>query len=89
MFGLSIAVIVASEPTGRCMSALFHLSVFPCIVDVKARVMLQAARSRVRDPMKRISYFSIYLIVPASLGPGLYSASNRHEYQKQKNISGE
>jgi hypothetical protein len=30
--------------------------------------------------------FSVYLILPAALGPGLYSAS---EYQKQKNVSGE
>jgi hypothetical protein len=28
--------------------------------------------------------FSIHLILPAELGPGVYSASNRNEYQKQK-----
>jgi hypothetical protein len=34
--------------------------------------------------------FSIYLILPAALDPEVYSASNRNEYQKQKNnISGE
>jgi hypothetical protein len=33
--------------------------------------------------------FSICLIIPASLGPGVYSASNRNEYQEQKNVSGE
>jgi hypothetical protein len=34
--------------------------------------------------------FEIYLIFPAALGPGVYSASNRNEYQKQKNnVSGE
>jgi hypothetical protein len=34
--------------------------------------------------------FSIYLILQAALGPGVYSASNRNEYQKQKNnVSGE
>jgi hypothetical protein len=34
--------------------------------------------------------FSIYLILPAALGPGVYSASNRNQYQKQKKyISGE
>jgi hypothetical protein len=34
--------------------------------------------------------FSIYLILPAALGPGVYSASNRNAYQTQKNnISGE
>jgi hypothetical protein len=45
--------------------------------------MLQDARSRVRDPMR--SNFSIYLNLPAELGPGDYSASNRNENQKQKN----
>jgi hypothetical protein len=34
--------------------------------------------------------FSICLILPAALGPGIYSLSNGNEYQKQKNnISGE
>jgi hypothetical protein len=34
--------------------------------------------------------FSSYLILPAALGPGVYSAFNRNEYQKQKNyVSGE
>jgi hypothetical protein len=33
--------------------------------------------------------FSIYLIILAALDPGVYSASNRNEYQKQKNnVSG-
>jgi hypothetical protein len=27
--------------------------------------------------------------LPAILGPGVYSTSNRNEYQKQKNVSGE
>jgi hypothetical protein len=32
-----------------------------------------------------------YLILPAALGPGVYSACNRNEYQKHKhnNVSGE
>jgi hypothetical protein len=29
--------------------------------------------------------FSIYLILPASLNPGVYSAPKTNEYQKQKN----
>jgi hypothetical protein len=29
--------------------------------------------------------FSIYLIFPAALGPGVYSAYNRNEYQKHTN----
>jgi hypothetical protein len=35
-------------------------------------------------------FFSMYLILPAALGPAVYSASNRNDYQKQKNnVSGE
>jgi hypothetical protein len=35
-------------------------------------------------------FFLIYPILLAALGPGVYSASNRNEYHKQKNnISGE
>jgi hypothetical protein len=30
-------------------------------------------------------FFSVYLILPATLGPGLHSGYNRNEYQKQKN----
>jgi hypothetical protein len=30
--------------------------------------------------------FSMYLILPAALGPGVHSASNKKEYQKQRNI---
>jgi hypothetical protein len=30
--------------------------------------------------------FSIYLILPAALGPGVYLVSNRNEYQKQKKM---
>jgi hypothetical protein len=34
--------------------------------------------------------FSVYPILPAALGPAIYSASTRNEYQKQKNnVSGE
>jgi hypothetical protein len=35
-------------------------------------------------------FFSIYVIIPAALGPRVYSTSNRNEYQKHKiNVSGE
>jgi hypothetical protein len=35
-------------------------------------------------------FFSIYPILLAALAPGVYLASNRNEYQKQKNnVSGE
>jgi hypothetical protein len=34
--------------------------------------------------------FLNFLILPAALGPGVYSAANRNEYQKHKNnVSGE
>jgi hypothetical protein len=40
-------------------------------------------------PDEVIEFFSVPLILPATLGPGVYSASNRNEYQKLKNVSGE
>jgi hypothetical protein len=36
-------------------------------------------------PDEVIEFFSIYQILPAALGPGVYSASNRNEFQKRKN----
>jgi hypothetical protein len=49
--------------------------------------MLHAGRSWVRDPMRM---FSIYIILSAAIGPGVYSVSTRNYYQKQKNnVSGE
>jgi hypothetical protein len=47
--------------------------------------VLQAGRSGLRNPTKSMN-FLIYLIL---LGPRVYSASDRNEYQKQKNnVSG-
>jgi hypothetical protein len=41
-------------------------------------------------PDDGIEFVSIYLILLATLGPRAHSASNRNEYQKQKNnVSGE
>jgi hypothetical protein len=35
-------------------------------------------------------FFSIYLILPDALDPGVYASSNRNKGQKQiKNVSGE
>jgi hypothetical protein len=35
-------------------------------------------------------FFSIFIVLLAALGPEVYSASNRNEYQKQtNNVSGE
>jgi hypothetical protein len=40
--------------------------------------------------MSSIFFFSIFLILPAALGPGVCSRSHRNEYQKQKhNVPGE
>jgi hypothetical protein len=38
-----------------------------------------------------MNFFSIYLNLPAALGPDVHSASNINEYQKHKNdnVSGE
>jgi hypothetical protein len=36
-----------------------------------------------------MQFVSIYLILPAALGPGVHSASDRNEYEKKKNVSGE
>jgi hypothetical protein len=36
------------------------------------------------SPDEVIEFFSIYLILLAALGPGVYLASKRNEYQKQK-----
>jgi hypothetical protein len=43
--------------------------------------MLKAGRYWAGFSM-RSSDFSIYLILPAALGPGVNPASNRNEYQK-------
>jgi hypothetical protein len=43
--------------------------------------MLQAGRSRVRFPMRSLD-FSIVLILPAALCPGVDPVSNRNEYQE-------
>jgi hypothetical protein len=32
-----------------------------------------------------MNLFSIYIILPAAIGPVVHSGSNRNEYQKQKN----
>jgi hypothetical protein len=47
--------------------------------------MLQAGR--LWRPDQIIEFFSIYLILPAALGLGVCLASNRNEYQKQKEKS--
>jgi hypothetical protein len=41
-------------------------------------------RNMLPRPDEVNKFFSIYLILQAALGPEVYSASNRNEYQKQK-----
>jgi hypothetical protein len=37
----------------------------------------------------RLIFFSMYLILPTAPDPGVYSASKRNEYEKEKNnVSG-
>jgi hypothetical protein len=38
------------------------------------------------SPNDVTEFFAIYLILPAVQGPGIYSASSRNEYQKDKKI---
>jgi hypothetical protein len=49
--------------------------------------ILSGSGHAVADSIPDEVIFSIYLILPAALGLGDYSASNRNEYQKQKNVS--
>jgi hypothetical protein len=51
--------------------------------------MLQAGRSPGSRPHEGNEFFSIYLILLAALGSGVHCVSNRNEYQKWKNVSGE
>jgi hypothetical protein len=57
----------------------------------RSSVVVNATSRKVKGSRPDKVNFSIYLILPAALGPGVYSASNRNEYQKQKNnhVSGE
>jgi hypothetical protein len=54
------------------------------LLPTSVTAMLQAGRSRVRFPMRLLNCFSIYIILQAALGPGVYSASSRNECQKEK-----
>jgi hypothetical protein len=62
---------------------------------VRGRVVIKALcskpESRGFDIRLGDFFLKIYLILPAALGPGVYSASNGNEYQKYRNnsVSGE
>jgi hypothetical protein len=48
--------------------------------------MLRAAMSWVRGATRYSIFFLMCLILPAALGPGIYWASDRNDYQKQKKL---
>jgi hypothetical protein len=60
-----------------------HIFLLLCILHCP--VSIHRARSTVVVKALGGKPEEIYLILAAALGPGVYSASNRNEYQKQKN----
>jgi hypothetical protein len=51
--------------------------------------MPQAGRERVLNPMRSLNFFNL-LNPSAALGSRVYTASDRNEYQKQRNnVSGQ
>jgi hypothetical protein len=62
---------------------MFLLHVF-----TRVRIIFSVIKAHVSSQNNLI--YTIYAILLAALGPGIYSASNRNEYQKHKNnVSGE
>jgi hypothetical protein len=52
---------------------------------VGSHTALQAYHKSASVPMTRMNVFHLpYLILPAAVGPWVYSASNSNEYQKQR-----
>jgi hypothetical protein len=52
---------------------------FPCFVKVYYATSRKVEGS---VPYEVIGFFSVDLILPVAPGPGVYSASNRNEYQE-------
>jgi hypothetical protein len=75
-------VRLLASRTGRALlTRFFFISVSGTVTNLKV------AGSR---PDEVNDFLSSYLILPVALDPGVYSASNRNEYQKHKNnVSGE
>jgi hypothetical protein len=72
----------------------FYFQSVPAYSEARGSVVLKAPRNKLEgrefETRRDELFLSIYLILPAILGPGVYSASNRNEYQKHKNnVSGE
>jgi hypothetical protein len=55
-------------------------------LEVRGSVVVKATSRKVAGPIPIEVIFSIYLILPAALGPEVYSAYNRNEYRKQKKM---
>jgi hypothetical protein len=51
--------------------------------------VLKAGRLQVPGPKRSMNLFSIYLILPFTLDTGVYSFSDKNEYQDKKNVSWE
>jgi hypothetical protein len=63
---------------------------FRCNLWARGSVVLRHYAIKIAGSRPDEVNFSIYLILPAALGLGVHSASNRNEFQKQKNsVSGE
>jgi hypothetical protein len=75
------SVSLLSPPS---LPTLIFLSLYP-LVSPSIRNFATGRKVAASIPNKVNYFFSIYLILPAALGSGVHSASNRNEYQKQKN----
>jgi hypothetical protein len=58
--------------------------------EARGNVVIKAQCYKPEGREFNLNFSSIFIIFLAALGPGVYSASNRNEYQRQKNnVSGE
>jgi hypothetical protein len=65
------------------MGLLLEVQHILVIMNVVCERMLQAGRSQVPFQMRSLNLFSMYLILPAVLGPGFHLATNRDKYLKE------
>jgi hypothetical protein len=87
---ISISNWESSKLSCNCMRRLQKKSAF-CLCNIfymRARGIVVALRYKPEDRWFETRWcewlFSIYLILPAALDPGVHSASKKNEYQKQK-----
>jgi hypothetical protein len=78
-----------------CHHNHFHICVHSCLQtgargSVVVKALCYKPEGRGFETRWDEWFLSIYLTLPVALGPGVYSASNRNEYQKHKNnVTGE